>query len=66
MSSKVIPLRTQGPRASNPSVYEIPLSTEGDFDGSRGSFQVLALIILAFWSGAVIAFAAAIMLGLGS
>ncbi len=66
MSSKVIPLRTPGPGAPNPAIYEIRRVTECDFDGSRGSFQVLALIILAFWSGAVIAFAAAIMLGLGS
>ena len=63
MSSRIIPLRTY--RAPNPVVYESPRSTERDFDGSRGSFLVLAVIVLAFWAGALIAFAAAIMLGLG-
>ena len=63
MSARVIPLRTR--RSPNPAVHEIPRSTECDFDGSRGSFLVLAVIVLAFWAGALIAFAAAIMLGLG-
>ena len=63
MSAKVIPLRTH--RAPNPAVHDIPRSTERDFDGARGSFLVLAVIVLAFWAGALIAFAAAIMLGLG-
>src|SRR6266566_2828122 len=57
MSSKVIPLRTH--RAPNPPVYEFQRIPERDFDGSRASFLVLAVIVLAFWSGAVIAFAAA-------
>ena len=65
MTSKVIPLRARSPGAPNAVVYEIRQVEDYDFDRSRGSFQVLALIILAFWSGAVMAFIAAIMLGLG-
>ena len=65
MSSKVVPLRTPPGGAPNPAIYEIRQVADCDFDDSRGSFEVLALIILAFWSGAVMAFIAAIMLGLG-
>jgi len=65
MSSKVIPLRTPGPRAPNSAAHEIQRIPERDFDGARGSFLVLAVIVLAFWAGALIAVAATIMLGLG-